>query len=593
MISAKQQRSIHKPLFWLAFTFAVVFLPAISGATSKLLESPSHPISLLSETEVQSLTSAVGHQKRAGLGMLPRARPYIDAPAAAVLFDEVWSEHGINDWPKIYWASREVGPLLESPELIQIRAKAEELSPAKEQVLATLRVHNIQVRGIWKVWDGEESLFRVRALNGGGEGELLRTVTLSANKTYRVTVSVEDDFRYLNEDYQNLSVQALITIKVLGELKAPPLTQLSALPVPRLTATAGYAGALHKLLVSGGRRPYAYTLSLAGFSVLDGILSLSAETPAGLYTVSVGIRDSGEPPLRTMAEVTVQVWEALSGDLAIGFVQTTYVGESGILGRLSLVGGSGDYGYQLADDSGGQFGVGAAEVSVIMVSAGVYTLSVIVTDRILPAAAWPPATVVLSVWVEPSLRLLSLVPSSHIRVLAAAAKDVVLLSVLLGGGRQFAGGGYQFIPPSPNMLGWSARGLGIEGAAFELSLTAALAGGAHTVTVMFADDYEHTQPGTPTVSVLLTIEGLLSLSSQSAGRTEATLIANVSMTSIYVYRVEGGVGALSYIYQGGQGFAVDSSSGVLAYEGGGDAGVYTLSVVVDDESALVPPLTLT
>ena len=586
MISAKQQRFIHKPLFWLAFTFAVVFLPAISGATSKLLESPSHPISLLSETEVQSLTSVVGHQKRAGLGMLPRARPYIDAPAAAVLFDEVWSEHGINDWPKIYWASREVGPLLESPELIQIRAKAKELSTAKEQVLATLRVHNIQVRGIWKVWDGEESLFSVRALNGGGKGELLLTGTLTANKTYRVTVSVEDDFRYLNEDYQNLSVQALITIKVLSG-------QLSVLPVPRLTATAGYAGALHKLLVSGGQPPYAYTLSLAGFSVLGGTLSLSAETPAGLYTVSVEIRDSGEPPLSTMAEVTVQVWETLSGDLASGFVQTTYVGESGILGRLSLVGGSGNYGYQLADDSGGQFGVGAAEVSVIMASAGVYTLSVIVTDRILPAAAWPPATMVLSVWVEPSLRLLSLMPSSHISVLATAAKDVVLLSVLLGGGRQFAGGGYQFVPPSPNVLGWSARGLGIEGAAFELSLTAALAGGAHTVTVMFTDDYEHTQPGTPTVSVLLTIEGLLSLSSQSAGRTDATLIANVPMTSIYIYRAEGGVGALSYSYQGGQGFAVDSSSGVLAYDGGGDAGVYTLSVVVDDESALVPPLTLT
>ena len=584
MISAKQQRSIHKPLFWLAFTFAVVFLPAISGATSKLLESPSHPISLLSETEVQSLTSAVGHQKRAGLGKLPRTMPYIDA--AAALFDEVRSEQGINDWPKIYWASREVGPLLESPELIQIRAKAKELSTAKEQVLATLRVHNIQVRGIWKVWDGEESLFSVRALNGGGKGELLLTGTLSANKTYRVTVSVEDDFRYLNEDYQNLSVQALITIKALSG-------QLSVLPVPRLTATAGYAGALHKLLVSGGQPPYAYTLSLAGFSVLDGILSLSAERPAGLYTVSVEIRDSGEPPLMTVAEVTVQVWETLSGDLASGFVQTTYVGESGSLGRLSLVGGSGDYGYQLADDSGGQFGVGAAGVSVIMASAGVYTLSVIVTDRILPAAAWPPATMVLSVWVEPSLRLLSLAPSSHISVLAAAAKDVVLLSVLLGGGRQFAGGGYQFVPPSPNVLGWSARGLGIEDAAFELSLTAALAGGAHTVTIMFTDDYEHTQPGTPTVSVLLTIEGLLSLSSQSAGRTEATLIANVPMTSIYIYRAEGGVGALSYSYQGGQGFAVDSSSGVLAYDGGGDAGVYTLSVVVDDESALVPPLTLT
>ena len=586
MISAKQQRSIHKPLFWLAFTFAVVFLPAISGATSKLLESPSHPISLLSETEVQSLTSAVGHQKRAGLGMLPRVRPYIDAPAAAVLFDEVWSEHGINDWPKIYWASREVGPLLESPELIQIRAKAKELSTAKEQVLATLRVHNIQVRGIWKVWDGEESLFSVRALNGGGKGELLLTGTLTANNTYRVTVSVEDDFRYLNENYQNLSVRALITIKVLSG-------QLSVLPVPRLTATAGYAGVLHKLLVSEGQPPYAYTLSLASFSVLGGTLSLSAETPAGLYTVPVEIRDSGEPPLRTMVEVTVQVWETLSGDLASGFVQTTYVGESGSLGRLSLVGGSGDYGYQLVDDSGGQFGVGDAKVSVIMAAAGVYTLSVIVTDGMLPTAAWPPATMVLSVWVEPSLRLLSLAPSSHISVLAAAAKDVVLLSVLLGGGRQFAGGGYQFVPPSPNVLGWSARGLGIEGAAFELSLTAALAGGAHTVTVMFTDDYEHTQPGTPTISVLLTIEGLLSLSSQSAGRTEETLIANVPMTSIYIYRAEGGVGALSYSYQGGQGFAVDSSSGVLAYEGGGDAGVYTLSVVVDDESALVPPLTLT
>ena len=586
MISAKQQRSIHKPLFWLAFTFAVVFLPAISGATSKLLESPSHPISLLSETEVQSLTSAVGHQQRTGLGMLPRARPYIDAPAAAVLFDEVWSEQGINDWPKIYWASREVGPLLESPELIQIRAKAKELSTAKEQVLATLRVHNIQVRGIWKVWDGEESLFSVRSLNGGGKGELLLTGTLTANKTYRVTVSVEDDFRYLNENYQNLSVQALITIKALSG-------QLSVLPVPRLTATAGYAGALHKLLVSKGQPPYAYTLSLAGFSVLGGTLFLSAETPAGLYTVPVEIRDSGEPPLMTMAEVTVQVWETLSGDLASGFVQTTYVGESGSLGRLSLVGGSGDYGYQLADDSGGQFGVGDAEVSVIMASAGVYTLSVIVTDGMLPAAVWPPATMVLSVWVEPSLRLLSLAPSSHISVLAAAAKDVVLLSVLLGGGQQFAGGGYQFVPPSPNVLGWSARGLGIEGAAFELSLTAALAGGAHTVAVMFTDDYEHTQPGTPTVSVLLTIESLLSLSSQSAGRTEATLIANVPMTSIYIYRAEGGVGALSYSYRGGQGFAVDSSSGVLAYDGGGDVGVYTLSVVVDDESALVPPLTLT
>ena len=587
MISAKQQRSIHKPLFWLAFTFAVVFLPAISGATSKLLESPSHPISLLSETEVQSLTSAVGHQKRAGLGMLPRAMPYIDAAAAAALFDEVRSEQGINDWPEIYWASREVGPLLESPELIQIRAKAKELSTAKEQVLATLRVHNIQVRGIWKVWDGEESLFSVRSLNGGGKGELLLTGTLTANKTYRVTVSVEDDFRYLNEDYQNLSVRALITIKVLSG-------QLSVLPVPRLTATAGYAGALHKLLVSGGQPPYAYTLSLTGFSVLGGMLSLSAETPASLYTVSVEIRDSGEPPLRTMAEVTVQVWETLSGDLASGFVQTTYVGESGILGRLSLVGGSGDYGYQLADDNGGQFGVGDAEVSVIMASTGVYTLSVIVTDGMLPTAAWPPATMVLSVWVEPSLRLLSLAPSSHLSVLATAAKDVVLLSVVLGGGRQFAGGGYQFVPPSPNVLGWSARGLGIEGAAFELSLTAALAGGAYTVMVMFSDDYDqHTQPGTPAVSVLLTIEGLPSLSSRSTGRTEATLIANVSMTSIYVYRAEGGVGALSYSYQGGQGFVVDSSSGVLAYEGDGDAGVYTLSVVVDDESALVPPLTLT
>ena len=170
--------------------------------------------------------------------------------------------------------------------------------------LLTLRVDNIQVRAGWEVTDAD-SVFTIKAESNAG---VLQTVkTIVAPVIHVATIYVEDKFELLNPSYTNLTASAVITV----EFKSGAADKLELKDAPRLTAVAGKALSLHTFAAEGGSGTNTYTLvggDDADYFDLDknsGVLSLQASAQAGVYTLTVEVKDDAGDTDKALATVEV------------------------------------------------------------------------------------------------------------------------------------------------------------------------------------------------------------------------------------------------------------------------------------------------
>ena len=172
--------------------------------------------------------------------------------------------------------------------------------------LLTLRVDNIQVRAGWEVTDAD-SVFTIKAESNAG---VLQTVkTIVAPVIHVATIYVEDKFELLNPSYANLTASAVITVEFKSG--AADKLGLGLKDAPRLTAVAGKAVSLHTFAAEGGSGDKTYTLvggDDADYFDLDknsGVLSLLASAQAGVYTLTVEVRDDAGDTDKALAMVEV------------------------------------------------------------------------------------------------------------------------------------------------------------------------------------------------------------------------------------------------------------------------------------------------
>ena len=263
----------------------------------------------------------------------------------------------------------------------------------------------------------------------------------------------------------------------------------------------------------------------------------------------------------------VRAFDELSASLAAGFVGQTYAGETGALGAVEVSGGSGDYGYALLSMVPG-FEVSQGTLSAEDVAAGVYTVTVVVSDNTL--GGWIAATAEATVSVGASLSLE--IEERQALVQGEVGEELVQVQVSGGDGSYKLSGQDLSSGLTISLL---SEGTWVVKRAGDLSL------GANVGTVIIDDSYSTpTKPGTPALTAVLMIEGIANFALPWVIQ-DMTIIAggNVELSA------EGGTEAKTYGLSPKLGGFSLSSAGVLSVSLGADAGSYTLTVVVSDETA--------
>ena len=290
---------------------------------------------------------------------------------------------------------------------------------------------------------------------------------------------------------------------------------------------------------------------------------LSAES-----TVTLTIKVSRGTEESALLTLEVRAYKELSASLAAGFVGQIYVGESGNLGTVDVSGGSKDYGYSWILPAVGFTDTGGVLEANGQATVGVYTVTVVVSDNTL--GGWIAATARATVSVGAALSLLD-----EIQERAALVKGEVgegLLALLASGGD----GTYTISDDLPS-------GLTITTVAddfWRVTRAGVLSEGANVGTVIINDSYSTTEPGTPALTVTVTIVGIANFESPWVIQ-DMEIIAggNVELSA------EGGTenktyGLLPPVLVG---FSL-SEAGVLSVADGTDADSYTLTVVVSDKT---------
>ena len=157
---------------------------------------------------------------------------------------------------------------------------------------------------------------------------------------------------------------------------------------PRLTAVAEFAASLHTFVAAHGGDGKAYTIEggdAGGNFVLNaasGVLSLRAESAAGLYTLTVQAADERDSLVTAVATVEVSAVLRLADALAL-------VADAGDVVSLTTFTASGGIGVKtytlVAGNEDNYFAINATSGVLSVVSAGampkIYTLSVRAIDR--------------------------------------------------------------------------------------------------------------------------------------------------------------------------------------------------------------------
>ena len=361
---------------------------------------------------------------------------------------------------------------------------------------------------------------------------------------YTLTVGVKDE-------RSNIAT-AVATVNISAALSLAGAPQL-------LVVAEGEAKNLHTFVASGGLGAKTYTLAAgAGYFTIgaaSGVLSVDANAPVGVYTLSVQAADTDGNVVQALA--TAQVVSLLLADVMLYAIvgrevslHTFEAGGEGVAKTYTIVAGDDDKYFTLDANSGVLSVQGSATV-------GVYTLSVEVTD-----AEDNRAEALAVVVVEASLFLADAPP---LTVMAGLAVSLHTFAASDGIGVK------AYTITAGNESGYFT----LNAMSGVLSLRATAPEGFHTLTVQAADEYNNLAEAVATVDV----SAALSLADVPL------LEAVVGMTmSVHTFAASGGIGAKTYtlVVDNGAGyFAMNATSGVLSVANA-TVGVYILSVKVSD-----------
>ena len=370
-------------------------------------------------------------------------------------------------------------------------------------------------------------------------------LSLSANASageYTLTVGVKDE-------RDNIAV-AVATVNISAAL--------SLAGAPLLFVAEGEAAHLHTFVASGGLGVKTYTL-VAGaeyfmMDAVSGALSVDADAPLAIYTLSVQAADTDGNVVQVLA--TAQVVSLLLADVMLYAI----VGREVSLHTFEAGGGVGVKTYTImAGNEDKYFTLDAIGVLSVQGSAtvGVYTLSVAVDDE-----GGNRSEALALVAVEASLFLADAPP---LTVMAGLAVSVHTFAASDGIG----------VKAYTITAGNEAKYFTLNAASGVLSLRVTAPEGFHILTVQAADEYNNLAEAVATVDV----SAALSLADASL------LVAVAGMTmSVHTFAASGGIGAKTYTLSADNGvgyFAINATSGVLSVANA-TVGVYTLSVKVSD-----------
>ena len=387
---------------------------------------------------------------------------------------------------------------------------------------------------------GNETGYFVLDASGG-------VLSLSANASageYTLTVEVKDE--------RGNAVTAVAAVNISAALSLAGAPQL-------LFAAEGEAKNLHTFVASGGLGVKTYTLAAGAeyftIGTASGVLSVDANAPVGIYTLSVQAADTDGNVVEAVA--TAQVVSLLLADVMLYAI----VGREVSLHTFEAGGGGGAKTYTIVAGNEDKYFTLDANSGVLSVrgsvTVGVYTLSVEVTD-----AEDNRAEVLAVVAVEASLFLADAPP---LTVMAGLAVSL----------HTFAASGGIRVKSYTITAGNEAKYFTLNAMSGVLSLRATAPEGFHTLTVQAADEYNNLAEAVATVDV-----------SAALSLAEVPLLeAVVGMTmSVHTFAASGGIGAKTYtlVVDNGAGyFAMNATSGVLSVANA-TVGVYILSVKVSD-----------
>ena len=433
--------------------------------------------------------------------------------------------------------------------VVEVRASLSLVAVPSLTVIAGSVAHTLAGSGgigthTYAIVSGDEGGFAVDAASG----VLSLSVNAEAGR-HTLTVQVMDE--------RDNTAQAVVTVGVSAVL--------SLAAAPSFTVIASAAMSLHTFIASGGIGIKAYTL-VAGdaeeyFAVdaASGVFSLSLNTPAKEYTLTVRAMDARDNTVETV--VTVGVSAALELAATPSFTVIASVGMN--LHTFVASGGIGTPTYTIvAGNEGRDFTLNAAS-GVLSLSvnaeAGSHRLTVQVMDE-----RDNTAETVVTVGVSAAL------------VLADAPSFTVIASVGMSLHMFIASGGIG-TPTYTIVAGNEGKDFTLNATSGVLSLSVNAKTGEYTLTVQVMDERDNAADTVVTVEV----SAVLSL----AAAPSFTVIASVGM-NLHTFVASGGIGTPTYtILAGNEGrdFTLNAASGVLSLSVNAEAGSHRLTVQVMDE----------
>ena len=375
------------------------------------------------------------------------------------------------------------------------------------------------------------------------ESGVLSLLTVAPVGTYTLSVQVKDD--------RGNVADALATVGVV------PLFLSDAL---QLYAIVGREVSLHTFAAKGvnGTATYAITLdndkNYFSLDAESGVLSVRANAPIGIYTLSVSVKDS-RSEAKALAVVEVRA------SLSLVAVPPLTVVVGGVAHTLVANGGIGTPTYAILEgNTGGHFALDAAS-GVLSLRADAALGRHMLTLQVADARA---NTVQAVVAVEVSAVLLL----AEVPLLEGIAGDALSLHTLVADG----GIGSRTYTLLAGNDGYFSVGAGSG----VLSLSANAEVGRHTLTVQVMDERGNTAQAVAMVGV----SAVLVLA-------EAPLLEAIvgDALSLHTFVAGGGIGSRTYtLLAGNDGyFSVGAESGVLSLSATAAVGRHTLTVQVMDE----------
>ena len=307
----------------------------------------------------------------------------------------------------------------------------------------------------------------------------------------------------------------------------------------------------------------SFTVSVSDSGEGALVIMTSALSVAMTATLTIKAVDGAAATLI----LEVRAYDELSASLAAGFVGQIYVGESGALGTVDVSGGSGAYVYEWTLPTVGFTDTGGVLKADGQATVGVYTVTVVASDKTL--GGWIAATARATVSVGAALSLLEIEERSAL-VQGEVGEELVQVQVSGGDGE------YKLIGQNLSSgltISLLSEGTWVVKRANDLSV------GANVGTVIIDDSYSApTKPGTPALTAVLTIVGIANFVPWVI--QDMTIIEGGSVK----LSAEGGTEAKTYGLSPKLGGFSLSPAGVLSVSVGADADSYTLTVVVSDDT---------